>query len=130
MRIRNQIQPLAALAGIALTATTANATIIGMNGSGFGNNNNLPTTFASNLSSDIGGVTVSNGATPDIALTWGGDWETHGANTWNHMDPATSGVDVLQLQAPPNTITFTVGDSAALVVNSVDIANATDQPTT
>ena len=123
MKKRNVVLTLALLLAL---ATTSQATIIQINGMTQGNNVDLPSTFGSNLSSNIGGATVSNGATPDIALAWAGHWETHNASTWNHLDPATAGVDVLQIEDAPSTVTFTVGSSVALEVNSLDIANATD----
>ncbi|MDE0861439.1 MAG: Ig-like domain-containing protein [Akkermansiaceae bacterium] len=117
-------------------ATSANATIVGINGIGDISNVKLPTTFASNLSSDIGGATVSNGATPDIALTWalsGNGWERHSSDVWNALDPATGTPDIAQIDYDNSngtdepTITFAAGAGVALQLNSLDIGHASDQ---
>jgi len=67
---------------VALSTTCANATIIEVNGISVGNNDAVPLTFGSNLSSDTGGATVSNGATPDIALIWAGPGGGLGRPWW------------------------------------------------
>jgi len=124
---------------VALSTTCANATIIEVNGISVGNNDAVPLTFGSNLSSDTGGATVSNGATPDIALIWagpGGGWDAHGGNNglWAALDPAgptSSTPTIAQMEYPtaatPMTVTFTVATGKRLVLNSVDIGMATDK---
>ena len=130
------IAVLTGVTNLLALATSANATIVVINGIGDGNNIKLPTTFASNLSSDIGGATVSNGATPDIALTWalsGNGWERHSSNVWNALDPATGTPDIAQMDYDGSnntdepTITFAVGAGVALQLNSLDIGHASDQ---
>jgi hypothetical protein len=108
-------------------APSAGQTVIEINGMTQGNNVDLPSDFGSNLSASIPGATVSDGGTPQIALAWGGDWETHGHDNWNHLDPASGGVDILQIEAAPSTVTFSVSDGHALELNSLEIGHATDQ---
>jgi hypothetical protein len=126
---------------IALAATCANATIIELNGISGNNNNAVPSGFGSNLSSDVGGATVSNGKTPDIALTWAGGgaggWDLHGDSVsfWAALDPAgptSSTPTITQMEAgsPQAYIDFTVAAGKKLVLNSVDIGMATDKTST
>jgi hypothetical protein len=111
-------------------AASAGQTVIEINGMSQGNNVNLPGDFGSNLDASIPGATVSDGGTPQIALTWGGDWETHGSGVWDALDPANSGVDIAQMEAGTHSITFTVANGQALKLNSVDIGMATDKTAT
>lgn len=127
---------LAALAG------PLQATILGFNGIAGGNNAAVPASFGSNLSSDIPGATVSNGATPDIALTWAGGgsggWDLHGGGGsafWAALDSDIATTpSIAQMESPTaasaNTITFTVDAGQALRLNSVDIGMATDKTAT
>ncbi|MDB4615553.1 PEP-CTERM sorting domain-containing protein [Akkermansiaceae bacterium] len=100
---------------------------------GQADNDNLNTTFASNLSADIAGANISNGATPNIGLTWAPypHLDVHGTDYWNDLDPTIAGsvVDVLQLDInsgePDPTITFAVGTGKALKLNSLDIGHET-----
>jgi hypothetical protein len=130
------IAVLTGVTNLMALATSANATIVVINGIGDTNNVKLPATFASNLSSDIGGATVSNGATPDIALTWalsGNGWERHSSDVWNALDPGTGTPDIAQMDYDGSnstdepTITFAVGAGVALQLNSLDIGHASDQ---
>ena len=134
------MKDLTLVLGIVLVASVvalppaAHGSIIQFNGLTQGNNSDLPTTsYGSNLSSDIAGATVSNGATPDIALLWGpaaSQWDLHGkSNTyWDTLDSDHSTVNVVQLERySDNTIRFTVGDDWALQLNSLDIGHASDQ---
>ena len=112
---------------------SARATIVTLDGIGLASNADLPLDFASHLSADIGGATVTNGATPNIALAWAPSpnvWEVHGSAVWDAMDPG-AGTDVVQMDvdggvADP-TILFTVPSGVALKMNSLDIGHATDQ---
>ena len=127
---------LAALAG------PLQATILGFNGIAGGNNAAVPVGFGSNLSSNIPGATVSNGAIPDIALAWAGGaggWDLHGqsASFWAALDatgPTSSTPSVGQMESPtaasPNTIAFTVAAAWVLHLNSLDIGIVTDKTAT
>jgi hypothetical protein len=116
-------------------STVSQASILDFDGLG-GNNTPLPTSHGSNLTTDVTGASVSNGATPDIALAWAGGtgnsprWENYtGTSYWAALT-GNSG-NVAQMEYPkaanPMTVTFTVGAGEALQLNSVDIGMATDK---
>ena len=120
----------------ALATSSTHASIIIFNGIAGSNNAAVPASFGSNLSNDIGGANVSNGATPDIALAWGGGWDLHGRSTsfWAALDatgPSSNTPSVGQMESPtdvsPMTVTFTVDTEWALQLNSVDIGMASDK---
>ena len=98
---------------------------------GQGANDDLSSTFGSNLSSSIDGAMISGIGTPDISLAWTAAthvFEVHGPAYWDHLDASDSGVDVLQLDlgggdADP-FITFSVGSDSALFLDSVVIGHA------
>jgi hypothetical protein len=137
-----------ALAGfvcLALLAGSVHATTVGFVGAA-GVNLSLPADYASNVSASGTGWTTTDGtgATPHIALDWGNStqwvWEFHNANTfdgvenlhtggaWDAVSPNTA---VAQLQSDqPNgrlELNFSVIPGVKLVLNSLDIGNATDQ---
>lgn len=123
------------LLGFIATVTSANASTLTFD-TGQSNNQDLSLTFGSNLSADISGANVDNGATANIGLSWAPSpdvWETHGnSNTfWNNLDPSSGGVDVVQLDVnsgePDPTITFNVDAGSRLRLNSLDIGHASDQ---
>jgi hypothetical protein len=131
----------------ALATSSTHASIIIFNGISGDNNDGIPASFGSNLSSDIGGANVSNGATPDIALAWGGGttntgdvlangWDIHGRSVdfWEALDstgPTSTTPTIGQMEYPtdasPMTVTFTVDTAWALQLNSVDIGMANDK---
>ena len=81
------------LLAVVCMASVAQATVLTFD-TGQDNNNDLSTTFGSNISGDIPGATVSNGGTPSIALTWAPSpnaLEVHGAATFDPIDPSNSG---------------------------------------
>lgn len=115
-------------------------------------NADLPTDYGSNATTDGAGWTTSDGtgATPNVALYWGGspdstgwDWEFHSAGTFQHVEalnaggawdaanpPSSNGVAQLQSQASaPHAINFSVPAGVSVVLNSLDLGNATDQTT-
>lgn len=136
--------------GCIATLSSSYATTIGFVGAA-NVNQDLPVNYGSNISSDGIGWTVSDGtgATPNIALYWGGapdstgwDWEFHNATTFQHLEalhvggawdapapPSTNGVVQLQSQvaAGRHEINFSPTSGAKFVLNSFDIGNATDQ---
>ncbi len=70
---------------MALFAGTANATILMFDGL---SSNNAPIlTFGDNISVAETGISVSNGATPNIDLTWsttgGGEWQFYNDGEWS-----------------------------------------------
>lgn len=118
------------------------------------NNTDLSPTFASNAAADGNGWTTSNGTTPNIALTWaptGGSeaannpdsnvLEIHAGAGFQHANYTAIGavVPVLQFDmdqeanrtgAPADpTIRFDVTGGFALKLNSLQLINANDQPT-
>ena len=70
---KDTILPLAALAGLAI-ATSANATVMTFDGKGTFKNTSIPDTFGDNIAAAETGISVSNGTTPNIDLTWTGGW--------------------------------------------------------
>ena len=151
---RNPVKTLCALLmGImtlyGLGLNRSHATTIGFVGAA-AVNADIPLNYGSNISSDGAGWTVSDGtgATPNVALYWGGapdstgwDWEFHNAVTFQHLEalhsggswdalapPSNNGVVQLQHQTgAPHAIKFSVPSGVSLVLNSFDIGNATDQ---
>lgn len=143
---------LTLLAVLAYAGGLAQATTVGFVGAAGGNNQDIPVDYASNVAADGTGWTVSDGtgATPDVALYWGGghttgtgwDWEYHTAATFEHIEslqaggawdavgPPTANA-VAQLQDYRNNgaleVQFLPSASVAVVVNSFDIGNAYDQ---
>ena len=136
---------LAAITFLAFPAGTVQATTIGFVGAA-GVNQNIPANYGSNIAANGAGWTVADGtgATPNIALDWGNStawsWEFHNAESfagiealhaggaWDAVAPDNA---VAQLQsAQPNgrlELNFSAIPGVQLVLNSLDIGNATDQ---
>ena len=151
MMSSRMITTLTLLAMLAFVAGDALATTVGFVGAG-NNNTDIPVGYASNVAADGAGWTVSDGsgATPDVALYWGGggtngtgwDWEAHNAVTFQHIEALNAG-GTWDASAPPTTnavaqlqdfrtngaleLQFSVPAGIAFVLNSFDIGNATDQ---
>jgi hypothetical protein len=70
--------PLAALAGLAI-ATSANATVLTFEGLGTGA---IPSGFGDNIAAAETGISVSNGTTENIDLTWTGQWSIYNDSEW------------------------------------------------
>jgi hypothetical protein len=69
-KIRYKMKKIGWIAGIAvLMAGASNGSTIGFVGAA-AVNANIPTTYGSNLAADGTGWTTSDGATPDVTLTW------------------------------------------------------------
>lgn len=125
--------PLGLLAGL---ATTGHATIIGFGQLG-GNNIDIDT-LGSNAAAAASGLVVTNGATPNISLTWEAvgaiDWETHSSANFAGIEGLTVGGGdwdnegsiprIAQLDGGNHTITFTVDSGYALVLNSFDFGHS------
>jgi hypothetical protein len=77
---KHTILPLAALAGLAI-ATSANATV--MTFEDLGTSVAIPDTFGDNIAAAETGISVSNGTTPNIDLTWDGSWSFYNDATWS-----------------------------------------------
>jgi hypothetical protein len=103
---------------------------------GQSNNADLSSTFGNSLSTSTTGATVTDGGTPNISVAWtaaANVLEVHGSTGlyWDHIDPSSSGVDVLQLdldggEADPY-VTFTVGSGKVLHLDSVIVGHSTAQ---
>lgn len=146
---------LATLTFLAIGACVAGdtlATTVGFVGARTANNLDILSNYASNIAADGPGWTVSDGtgATPDVTLNWGGggslgtgwDWEFHQAPTfaaveslhnggaWDAANPPTANA-VAQLQEDVANgaveLQFLVPGGIAVVLNSFDIGNASDQ---
>jgi len=76
---KHTILPLAALAGLAI-ATSANATVMTFEGLG---TVAIPGGFGDNIAAAETGISVSNGTTPNIDLTWDGSWAFYNDATWS-----------------------------------------------
>ena len=122
------------LLGFIATCTSANASTLTFD-TGQSNNQDLSLTFGSNLSADIAGANIDNGATADIGLSWAPSpnvWEVHGSTgVWDTLDPSTGGVDVVQMDVnggePDPTITFNADAGSRLRLNSLDIGQSSDK---
>ena len=122
------------LLGFIATCTSANASTLTFD-TGQSNNQDLSLTFGSNLSADIAGANIDNGATADIGLSWAPSpnvWEVHGSsNVWNTLDPTAGIVDVVQMDVnggePDPTVTFNVDAGSRLRLNSLDIGQSSDK---
>jgi len=116
---------------VAAMVSVAQATVLTFD-TGQGNNADLSLTFGSNLSTNMAGGSISNGATPTIGLAWAPSpnvWEIHSATSFQVV--FGTGQTVVQLdvnggEADP-TITFSVDDGAKLQLNSLVIGHANDQ---
>jgi len=112
-------------------ASATQATVLTFD-TGQSNNSTVPSTFGSNLSGNIAGANIANGATPNIGLTWSSVWDAHGkgpGSTFDTVDPVnnTTTTDVGQMdQKTGATITFSVDAGYALQLNSLRIGHASD----
>lgn len=140
---------------VAFVAGETLATTIGFVGARTANNLDILANYGSNVAADGTGWTVSDGtgATPDVTLYWGGggtagtgwDWEYHTAasfavveslhngGAWDAANPTTTNA-VAQLQDYLNNgaveLQFLAPAGIAVVLNSFDIGNASDQGAT
>ena len=114
-------------------------TVIQFNGMSGSNNDSIPAGFGSNLSTSIPGVTVIDGGTPGIALTWAdsGGWDLNGSENsyWAALDAdsassLTPTIAQMEDEGVPVYIDFTVEDGSQLILNSVDMGMANDKTDT
>ncbi len=113
-------------------ATLGQATIIGFGQLG-GNNTTVPGALGSNAMADGNGFVVSNGTTPNIALTWDAAWDIHTSPQFNTLENLTAGGGawdnegsiprIAQLDTPNHTINFAADTGFALVLNSFDFGH-------
>lgn len=130
------------------TAGICQATIIGFGQLG-GNNAAVPKTLASAAMADGNGFVVSNGATPNIALTWDvngennngntatNGWDIHTADTFAQTENLTIGGGAWDNEGPDerigqldygiHSIGFAADQGYALVLNSFDFGHTNEQ---
>ncbi len=138
---RHFVMIAACLAMLAATRAS-HATILGFGQLG-GSNTTVPIDYGSNATVDSNGLVVSNGATPNITLTWdidgqdgggsGNGWDIHtsdffaeienqtvGGGDWDNEGPDER---VGQLDFDYHSIGFAADPGYALVLNSFDFGN-------
>jgi hypothetical protein len=123
-------------AGVVLSACSiGNATIIGFGQLG-GNNTTVPAGLGSNAVADGNGYVVSNGATPNVALTWDANWDIHTSNFFAPIENQTVGGGdwdnqgaiprIGQLDAGNHTLGFAAAPGYAVVLNSFDFGHTAE----
>lgn len=115
-----------------LCGTASHATVIGFGQLG-GSNTTIPGDLASNATADGNGFVVTNGATPNIALTWDSDWDIHTSGFFSDIeDFSVGGGDwdnegdiprIAQLDFGNHTIAFSADPGFALSLNSFDFGH-------
>jgi hypothetical protein len=124
-------------------ANVGHATVVGFGQLG-GNNTTVPAALGSNATADSNGVVVSNGATPNITLTWDADWDIHTSNFFASLEDKTVGggawdnegniprigqLDfglVSGTENHPHTIGFAAASGHAVVLNSFDFGHTAE----
>ena len=80
---RNMMTVVMVMVAIGLVASSADATILTFVGKG--TNGNIPNTFGDNVAVAQTGISVANGTTPNVDLTWsaaGGTWQFYNDAEW------------------------------------------------
>lgn len=113
-------------------AGVCQATIVGFGQLG-GNNTTVPAALGSNAVADGNGYVVSNGTTPNVALTWDSDWDIHTSNFFAPLEGQTVGGGdwdnqgniprIGQLDFGTHTIVFAADAGYAVVLNSFDFGH-------
>ncbi len=126
---------LIALGTLLGSMTAGQATIVGFGQLG-GSNATVPANLASNATADGNGFVVTNGATPNIALTWDANWDIHTSTRFTGLEAKTVGGGawddegsiprVGQLDTANHTIGFSASSGIALVLNSFDFAHTAE----
>ena len=116
-------------------ASTSQATILGFGQLG-GSNATVPANYGSNATADANGLVVSNGTTPNIALTWDAHWDIHTSGFFQPLENFTVGGGdwdnegntqrIGQLDFGTHTIEFTVDSGVKLVLNSFDFGHTAE----
>lgn len=117
------------------SAILGQATVIGFGNLG-GNNTTVPGGLASNATADGNGFVVSNGTTPNIALTWDSQWDIHTSFHFDTLEALTVGggawdnegdvARIGQLDAGNHTILFSADAGYALALNSFDFGHTAE----
>ena len=129
------LRVLLSLAFWAGLAAVSNATILGFGQIG-GSNTSIPADFGSNASGDADGIVVSNGATPNISLSWDSNWDIHTSSWFSGLENKTVGGGdwdnegnmprVAQLDTGYHSISFSATPGYALVLNSFDFGHTAE----
>ncbi|GAA5482709.1 PEP-CTERM sorting domain-containing protein [Haloferula sargassicola] len=126
---------------IAGLAGTSQATVLGFGQIG-GSNATVPSNYGSNAAADASGLVVTNGATPNLTLTWDAAWDIHTSHWFAGAESATVGGGdwdneggiprIGQLDEGVHSIAFGADPGYALVLNSFDfgLTNETINATT
>ncbi len=119
------------------TAAIGNATVIGFGQIG-GSNTTIPANLGSYATSNGNGFVVTNGATPNIGLTWDNNWDVHTSAFFNGLENLTVGGGdwdseggnprIAQLDFGTHTISFAADPGFALVLNSFDFGHQPETP--
>lgn len=113
-------------------ASLSSATVLGFGQIG-GTNATISSTYGSNATADGNGFVVTNGATPDISLTWDSVWQVHTSVHFANLENLTVGGGawdnegntqrIGQLDSGNQSIVFSSGPGYALVLNSFDFGH-------
>ena len=132
MKIAQLVLICGFLAGLSVTG---HSTIIGFGQLG-GNNVTVPAGLGSNATSNGSGFVITNGATPNIALTWDPLWDIHTSTFFTALENKTVGGGswdnegsiprVGQLDVGNHSITFAAAPGTALLLNSFDFAQTAE----
>lgn len=113
----------------------SNATVIGFGQLG-GSNTTVPANLGSRATVAGNGFVVSNGITPNIAVTWDSVWDIHTSNFFSSLENLTAGGGawdnegsiprVGQLDVGLHTIALAADPGYALVLNSFDFGHTAE----
>jgi hypothetical protein len=124
-----------AVAGVLTLAASSQATILGFGQLG-GNNTTVPAAYGSGATANANGLVVSNGATPNVALTWDANWDIHTSNFFAPLEGKTVGGGawdnensvprVGQLDFGTHTVGLSAAAGFAVVLNSFDFGHTAE----
>jgi hypothetical protein len=117
------------------SASIGYSTVVGFGNLG-GNNATVPGGLASNATADGNGFVVSNGTTPNIAVTWDANWDIHTSIRFTGLEDLNAGGGswdnegsiprIGQLDLGTHTISLNVDSGFALVLNSFDFGHTAE----
>lgn len=132
MKSKQIVLTLSLLTGL---VAVSNATVIGFGQLG-GSNTTVPANLASRATAAGNGFVVSNGTTPNIAVTWDSLWDVHTSSFFNALESRTVGggawdnegsiARVGQLDTSFHTIVLAADPGFALVLNSFDFVHTNE----
>lgn len=124
-----------ALGTLVGSTVIGNSTIVGFGNLG-GSNTTVPSGLASNATANGNGFVVSNGTTPNIAVTWDANWDIHTSTRFTGLEDLTVGGGawdnegsvprIGQLDFGTHTVTLAVDTGFALVLNSFDFGHTAE----